>query len=91
MSENTFFKIIKTSPNQVMFILHSISNPSLSKLVRLTDRIPEQTVPADWALDLFLNEENYINNSVVDYSLVLIYNDAYYCVSRKLIINVCFL
>lgn len=59
MSENKFFKIIKTTPNQVMFILHSISNPSLNKLVRLTDRIPEQTVPVDWALDLFLNEENY--------------------------------
>ena len=59
MSENKFFKIIKTTPNQVMFILHSISNPSLSKLVRLTNRIPEQTVPVDWALDLFLNEENY--------------------------------
>lgn len=59
MSENKFFRIIKTTPNQVMFILHSVSNPSLSKLVRLTDRIPEQTVPVDWALDLFLNEENY--------------------------------
>ena len=65
MSENKFFKIIKTTPNQVMFILHSISNPSLSKLIRLTDRIPEQTVPADWALDLFLNEEIWtkLNNS----------------------------
>ena len=68
MSENKFFKIIKTTPNQVMFILHSISNPSLSKLVRLTDRIPEQTVPADWALDLFLNEENYQGNAVVNYT-----------------------
>ncbi len=59
MSENRFFKIIKTTPDQVMFVLHSVNNPSLNKLVRLTDRIPEQTVPVDWALDLFLNEENY--------------------------------
>ena len=59
MSENKFFKIIKTTPNQVMFILHSISNPSLSKLVRLTDRIQEQTVHVDWELDLFLYDENY--------------------------------
>lgn len=59
MSEDKFFKIIKTTPNQVMFVLHSISNPNLSKIVRLTNRIPEQTVPVDWALDLFLDEDNY--------------------------------
>lgn len=59
MSENNFYKIIKTTPYQVLFKLHSISNPSLVKTVNLTNRIPEQVVPMDWALDVFLNEETF--------------------------------
>lgn len=62
MSEVTtpkFFKIMKTVPGDVMFILHPFSNPELSKLIKLTARTPSQQLPLDWALGIFMTDSNY--------------------------------
>ena len=51
--------ITKTSPNDVLFTLHPLSNPSLSKVVHLTKRMPKQALPEDWALGVFFNSNLY--------------------------------
>lgn len=53
------YKLIKTVPNTVLIELHSISNRQLAKKVILTDRIPQQALPLDWALDVFLDASLY--------------------------------
>lgn len=54
MSEK-IYKIIKTVPGTVLIAIHPISNQQLTKLIHLTDRIPQQALPMDWALDVFLD------------------------------------
>lgn len=57
MSKNYIIK--KTTPNEVMFYLHPISNQTLTKLVRLTNRMPQQSLPEDWAMGVFFDPEVY--------------------------------
>lgn len=59
MSETKVFKIKKTTPGNVLFILHPISNPMLTKEIYLTDRRPFQFLPMDWALGIFMDDGNY--------------------------------
>lgn len=59
MSEQKVFKIKKTVPGSVLFILHPISNPMLTKEIYLTDRRPSQFLPLDWALGVFMDDGNY--------------------------------
>ena len=59
MSEQKVFKIKKTIPGSVLFILHPISNPMLTKQIYLTDRNPMQFLPLDWALGVFMDDGNY--------------------------------
>ena len=41
------FTITKTTSSDVLFILHPLSNPMLSKVISLTDRTPKQNLPGD--------------------------------------------
>ena len=59
MSEQKVFKIKKTIPGNVLFILHPLSNPMLTKEIYLTDRRPAQFLPLDWALGIFMDDGNY--------------------------------
>lgn len=59
MSEPKVFKIKKTIPGNVLFILHPLSNPMLTKEIYLTDRRPSQFLPLDWALGVFMDDGNY--------------------------------
>lgn len=59
MSETKVFKLIKVTPKDVVFVLHPLSNPSLSKKVVLTSRNPYQMLPLDWALGVFMDDGNY--------------------------------
>ena len=59
MYETKVFKIKKTTPGNVLFILHPVSNPMLTKEVYLTDRRPFQFLPTDWALGIFMDDGNY--------------------------------
>ena len=59
MSDTKVFKIKKTTPGNVLFILHPVSNPMLTKEVYLTDRRPFQFLPTDWALGIFMDDGNY--------------------------------
>lgn len=59
MSEIKVFKLKKTTPNDVVFVLHPLSNQSLSKTVVLTERNPYQMLPVDWALGMFINDGLY--------------------------------
>lgn len=59
MSENKNFTIIKTVPGTVLFNLHPVSNPSLSRRILLTDQNPKQALPADWALGVFADPGVY--------------------------------
>ena len=53
------FKLKKVTPKDVIFVLHPLSNPSLSRTISLTDRNPYQMLPLDWALGIFSDDGNY--------------------------------
>ena len=53
MSEVKNYKIIKTIPGTVLFNIHPVSNPMLTRRVVLTDKNPQQPLPLDWALGVF--------------------------------------
>ena len=59
MSELKNFKITKTKPGNVLFLLHPVSNPELKKVVHLTGRRPSLSLPLDWALGVFLDDGIY--------------------------------
>lgn len=59
MSEIKNFKLIKVSPVTVMFSLHPVSNPQLGRTISLTNRIPFQVLPLDWAMGVFADPEVY--------------------------------
>ena len=49
------FTIKKTVPGSVLFILSPLSNQALKKEVYLTERMPQQFLPLDWALGIFFD------------------------------------
>ena len=53
------FKLKKVTPKNVVFVLHPLSNPSLSRKIILTDRNPYQMLPLDWALGIFNDDGAY--------------------------------
>ena len=59
MSEIKTFTIKKTVPGSVLFTLSPISNQSLKKEIYLTSRMPQQVLPLDWALGIFLDNSIY--------------------------------
>ena len=59
MSEVKNYKIIKTVPGTVLFSIHPISNPMLTRRVVLTDQNPQQPLPLDWALGIFADSGAY--------------------------------
>lgn len=60
MSENIKnYRLTKTTPNNVLFLLHPVSNPMLTRKVLLTNRQPSIVVPQDWALGIFAQEDCY--------------------------------
>lgn len=56
MSINKGYKIIKVAPQDVLFQLRSISNPEITKTIHLTSRMPQQMLPVDWALGVFIDD-----------------------------------
>ena len=53
------FIIKKTIPSEVLFTLSPLSNQSLKKEIYLTNRMPQQVLPVDWALGIFLDNSLY--------------------------------
>lgn len=59
MSDIKSFKLTKAVPGDVVFIIHPVSNPAISRTVHLTARTPSQILPTDWALGVFLDNGIY--------------------------------
>lgn len=59
MSENKAFIIKKVTPGSVYTIISPMSNPTATRVLELTDRVPQQVLPADWALGFIMNQGNY--------------------------------
>lgn len=59
MSEIKSFKLTKAVPGDVIFLLHPVSNPAISRTIHLTARTPSQILPTDWALGVFLDNGIY--------------------------------
>lgn len=59
MSEIKNYKLTKTTPNNVLFLLSPVSNPALSRKILLTDKHPVQILPEDWALGIFADDKCY--------------------------------
>ena len=49
----------KVIPGDLLIILHPLSNPMISREVFLTDRNPNQMLPLDWALGVFMDNGIY--------------------------------
>lgn len=52
------FIIKKTCAGDVFMIVSPMSNPTVSRLIRLTDKVPQQVLPLDWALGLIMDQGN---------------------------------
>lgn len=62
MSETNTIKVYKMKkviPGDLLIILHPLSNPMISREVFLTDRNPNQMLPLDWALGVFIDNGIY--------------------------------
>ena len=59
MSNIKNFTIIKTVPGTVLFSIHPISNPSLTRIIILSDKNPKQALPVDWAMGIFADPGLY--------------------------------
>ena len=62
MSETNTIKVYKMKkviPGDLLIILHPFSNPMISREVFLTDRNPNQMLPLDWALGVFMDNGIY--------------------------------
>ena len=57
MSKN--YVLTKTTPNEVLFNLHPISNMGLTRRIYLTKSNPKVALPEDWALGVFQDEGVY--------------------------------
>lgn len=53
------FTIKKTKPGTIMFRLSPLSQPQISRVITLTDRVPQQTLPLDWCLGVFVDQSNF--------------------------------
>lgn len=59
MSEIKNYRIIKTIPGTVLFDIHPVSNPSLTRRIVLNKKNPQQILPQDWALGIFADSGVY--------------------------------
>lgn len=59
MSETKSFIIKKTSAGSVFTVVKPLSNPNASRIINLTNRVPQQTLPEDWALGFLMDQGNY--------------------------------
>lgn len=57
MSKN--YVLTKTTPNDVLFNLHPVSNMALTRKIYLTNLKPKVALPEDWALGIFQDEGIY--------------------------------
>lgn len=53
------FTLKKVVPGSVLFTLSPLSNQALKKEIYLTTRMPQQVLPLDWALGIFLDSSLY--------------------------------
>lgn len=57
MSKN--YILTKTTPNDILFNLHPVSNMALTRRIYLTNLKPKIALPEDWALGVFQDEGVY--------------------------------
>lgn len=50
------YKIIKVTPNEVLFDLHPVSNMGLTRRIHLTNAVSQYALPEDWALGIFQDD-----------------------------------
>lgn len=56
MSENKNYTLIKTTPNDLLFDLHPVSNFGLTRRIYLNNKTEKQALPLDWALGVFQDD-----------------------------------
>ena len=53
------FILKKTCAGSVFTIVSPMSNPNVTRVIDLTDRVPQQILPEDWALGFIMDQGNY--------------------------------
>lgn len=53
------FVLKKTCAGSVFTIVSPMSNPNVTRIIDLTDRVPQQVLPEDWALGFIMDQGNY--------------------------------
>ena len=59
MSEVKSFILKKTSAGDVFTFVSPMSNPSVKRVIHLTEHTPQQVLPEDWALGFLIDQGNY--------------------------------
>lgn len=59
MSETKSFILKKVCAGDVFTLVSPMSNSSISRVINLTNRAPQQVLPADWALGFIMDQGNY--------------------------------
>ena len=60
MSENVKnYRLIKVTPNTVLFDLHPVSNYALTRRIVLNNKQKQVALPQDWALGIFQDDALY--------------------------------
>ena len=57
--EKKSFILKKTTAGEVFTYVSPMSNPTVSRVIHLTDRVPQQILPLDWALGFIIDQGNY--------------------------------
>ena len=57
--EKNSFILKKTTASEVFTHVSPMSNPRISRVIHLTDRLPQQVLPLDWALGFIIDQGNY--------------------------------
>ena len=53
------FVLKKICVGSVFTIVSPMSNPNVTRVIDLTDRVPQQVLPEDWALGFIMDQGNY--------------------------------
>lgn len=59
MSDVKSFIVKKVVPGNVFFTVSPMSNPSIRRVINLTERTPQQVLPLDWVLGFLMDQGNY--------------------------------
>ena len=78
--EKKSFILKKTTAGEVFTYVSPMSNPTVSRVIHLTDRVPQQILPLDWALGFIIDQGkvSHVFNGATSKETLQAFIDLYY-------------